>query len=122
MGVFVCLYLVCFADSRFRNTSVSALVALLGDASYCLYLFHGFVLAAFRLGLHQVSSAYPIALLPVVAGSTVVFAILVHLYVEKPLNAFLAKAYKNPGVGAHNPACSHKSVQASETFISDAPI
>jgi exopolysaccharide production protein ExoZ len=104
LGVFVCLYLVCFADSRFRNPALAAAVATLGDASYCLYLFHGFVLAAFRIGLGQISDAHPIMLLPVVVVAAVAFCVLIHLYAEKPLNAFLVKAYKNRRVGSGQPA------------------
>lgn len=90
-----CLYLVCFGDSRFRSPAVTAIVARLGDASYCLYLFHGFVLTALRPVLQHLSAPLQLALLPLVSAVVTVACVLVHLYVEKPLNARLMKAYKH---------------------------
>lgn len=99
LGIFACLYLVCFADSRFRHPALGALVARLGDASYCLYLFHGFVLTALRPPLQALSAPLQLALLPLVSALVTVVCVLVHLYVEKPLNAWLMRAYRHAVAG-----------------------
>lgn len=94
-GVFACLYLLCFADTTFRHPRMNAIVARLGDASYCLYLFHGFVLAAFKPILQRLSAGQQIALLPIVCIVVTGFCVLLHLTVEKPLNRAIVTAYKN---------------------------
>jgi exopolysaccharide production protein ExoZ len=94
-GVFTCVYLVSFADSTFRRPRANATAARLGDASYCIYLFHGFVLGASKLALVRLPAAQQLAFLPVACAAATVACLLLHLYVEKPLNRSLAAGYRN---------------------------
>jgi peptidoglycan/LPS O-acetylase OafA/YrhL len=81
-----------------RSQSCRRFVSMLGDASYCLYLFHGFFFVAlFPLLKH--AKAAPllmlVALMIVVVSSG---CVLIHLFIEKPLNRRLMHAYKHRGL------------------------
>jgi exopolysaccharide production protein ExoZ len=91
---FACLYCVCFSGTRFGSARVGAAVSLLGDSSYCLYLFHGFLFFAVKPLLAFVSGMPAALLLALVASAATVSCVLMHLYVEAPLNRLLLGAYR----------------------------
>jgi len=73
-------------------------LSLLGEASYALYLVHGFVLqlagvAAGRLHLH--GPALETAFIAVSLTVSIAAAVVVHLYVERPLTKSLRKLAKD---------------------------
>jgi len=65
-----------------RALAASALLVLLGDASYALYLVHD---DAAKAMVHRLGIAHPVALFPVMLAAICAAAILVHLWVERPL-------------------------------------
>lgn len=91
---FVCLYCVCFARTRFSSARLSSIAALLGDSSYCLYLFHGFVFFAVKPVLKYLPETPLTLLLVLLAGAASGACLLIHLCIEAPLNRALLRAYK----------------------------
>lgn len=94
IAITVSLYAVCFKDSRFRNGGVARTVALLGDSSYSLYLFHGFIMVALNAVLNKIGSFPPAVLMLAVCVAATIGCALIHLYLEKPVNRILLDAYK----------------------------
>lgn len=78
----VLLVLGCVVSEQARPLPVFKFGILLGDASYALYLTHGFVVAAFLWKF----SAAPLAIrLGAIAGLSILLAVLTHRFLEKPL-------------------------------------
>jgi peptidoglycan/LPS O-acetylase OafA/YrhL len=76
----------------------SGFLALLGDASYSLYLVHFPLISALcklvvALGLTGVLGAT--VAFPVILASCLLVAIALHLYVEKPLLAWLSQPVRD---------------------------
>jgi exopolysaccharide production protein ExoZ len=93
-GTFVCLFLVCFPNTKFRSIKLGQLMSILGDSSYCLYLFHGF----FFFGLRPVFAHMPVWSFFIVAIIIVLLVsigcVCIHLFCEKPVNLRLTNMYK----------------------------
>lgn len=69
-------------------------LALLGDASYSLYLVHGMVLSAVGQVFLRVPLAPPVSYLAcgiVGVGAAIVAGLLVHLWIEKPLFTLMSR-------------------------------
>lgn len=92
--VSLCLYVVCFATSRFRSVRLARWVAVLGDSSYVLYLFHGFVMVAMLAVLNKVIQLPPMVLIALVCVVVSVVCVLIHLFLEMPVNRFLLGKYR----------------------------
>jgi peptidoglycan/LPS O-acetylase OafA/YrhL len=86
---------VVLAEPRFSTRSrLASFFALVGDASYALYLFHPLVIifarkAYLSLGLAKVIGFWPLILADI--PTAVAFAILIHFTVEKPMSATLRR-------------------------------
>jgi peptidoglycan/LPS O-acetylase OafA/YrhL len=113
-------FVLCRRELTTVSTPLSGLL-LLGDASYALYLTHGFSLAASR---HALGLINPAMTNPAVAFSCAVVmmivciagAVVVHLYFERPMTVALQRRLKqrmDPGmrqsVSALNRAASAQS-------------
>jgi peptidoglycan/LPS O-acetylase OafA/YrhL len=67
---------------------------LLGDASYAIYLVHGFVLPPLGLvlsRLHLTSGPWPLLAILASCAASAVVGVLVHLYAEQPVTRWLAE-------------------------------
>lgn len=72
-----------------RRLSAAAFMVLLGDASYALYLFHP---TAMWLPAHIISPLKHPYIFPVLmVASCIVLAILIHLWIERPITKFLQR-------------------------------
>lgn len=89
------LYCVCFSDSTFASPRFTSLISLLGDSSYCLYLFHGFFFFALKPILKHSGAAALMISLPLIVILVTAACILIHLCLEKPVNRIMLNAYKN---------------------------
>lgn len=90
-------FLVWAALSLENQTRNSRVLSLLGDASYSLYLTHGFVSPVFvfawiTFGLNE-SVAWWIYL-PIYFCVCQVVGLLAHIYVEKPINSSIRKIFR----------------------------
>ena len=63
-------------------------VLLLGDASYCIYLFH---LPATAVIAHTLGYAHPEVFLPVSIGASILAGLAVHFWIEAPLLSALRR-------------------------------
>ncbi len=98
LTTFLCLYCVCFAEMRFTSETSRRLVSIFGDASYCLYLFHGFFFVAL-FPLMKYAKGVPLVVLVAMVVVTVSLGCAaIHLFIEKPLNRRLMHAYKHRGL------------------------
>ena len=82
-------------------SALSRLGRLLGDASYALYLSHPFVLRAVEIAAGSRAEAHPALFAVVALSAAVVFSVVVHLWVEKPLTRML-----RAGLGRLRPPAS----------------
>jgi exopolysaccharide production protein ExoZ len=78
-------------EHRWQN-QLAGLPKLLGDASYAIYLTHGFALPAVGIVMAKLHSNHPMVLvaasiLALIVSATV--GIIAHLYLERPLLRFL---------------------------------
>jgi exopolysaccharide production protein ExoZ len=90
-GVPATLLVAVFMQTEDQGSRVGRALTLLGNASYVLYLTHAFWMNVFARAIksgafHTPSGLYLAAFC--VAGAAVVFALGVHLYLEKPLLAW----------------------------------
>lgn len=92
--VLACLYCVCFSETKFQSSVATRLVSLLGDASYCLYLFHGFFFFALKPLLKSFDNAAIIGILPIIIVAVTFGCVVIHLYVEKPITKLALKLVK----------------------------
>ena len=90
---------VVLAEPAFlTRTRLARFFALLGDASYALYLFHPLAIIFARkaylvLGLEKTAGFWP--LIGVEIAMAVGLAVIVHLFVEKPISALLHERFIN---------------------------
>lgn len=99
--IFVSLYAVAFPDTRFNSLAATRVAATLGDSSYSLYLFHGFVLVAMKPVLSLLSSVPSLVQLLLVCATATVACAAVHLYAEKPVSALLMGFYRRAAPCLH---------------------
>jgi exopolysaccharide production protein ExoZ len=90
-GLPATLLVVAFVHTKHDATAAGRALTVLGDASYVLYLTHGFWMIGFAKAVksgvfHNALSLYLAAL--GVAAFAVVFSLGMHLYLEKPLLAW----------------------------------
>ncbi len=101
LTTFICLCCVCFAETKFSSQKIRRIISILGDSSYCLYLFHGFFFVAMSPIIKHAKGAYLLMLVPMIIVVVTFGCAMIHLFIEKPLNRRLMSAYKNRGlVGA----------------------
>jgi exopolysaccharide production protein ExoZ len=98
----------------------SRLMLLLGDASYSLYLTHSVAISAAaviweRLHLPAGRGVATVAFVPFALASSLIFAVIVYRYVEKPL---LIRLLASRGGVPALPA----ELLNEEVFVGDAPI
>ncbi|WP_240161021.1 acyltransferase [Burkholderia sp. Ax-1719] len=92
-GIPAVLLVAAFMRMEDRHGRLGRTLALLGNASYVLYLTHGFWMNVFAKAIksgmfhHQFSLWLAVAS---IAGLAVASAVIVHLYVEKPLLGWFA--------------------------------
>jgi exopolysaccharide production protein ExoZ len=77
------LFSVASLEAQFRPAK-DGFTVLLGDASYSIYLFQGFVLSALSQALTRIHLPFPLTLFLFVATS-VICGIVLHKTVEKPM-------------------------------------
>lgn len=86
---------------------LKALLVLLGDASYALYLSHPFSLNAVALLWARTGLQRPWLYVAVACCASLVVGVLVHLWIEKPMTRYLngrvARLMGKPGVLARKP-------------------
>jgi len=88
------------AEETVRRHSSSLLVSL-GDASYAIYLSHVLIILAFNVVVQRlkISAGFPVFLaLYLIAGGALAIAggVLVHRFIERPMNAFLKSRRSAP--------------------------
>jgi exopolysaccharide production protein ExoZ len=91
----VALYLVSDAATRFADARAQGVALVCGDASYVLYLFHGFVLVALTPLLLRPAGVPLWLAMPIVGVLAVIACVAMHLYVEKPLQRRLMGYYRS---------------------------
>ena len=87
-GLPAVLVTVSFIKMRFGRSALNRILVPMGDASYSIYLTHPTMMIGFAfLMKHHVLRAisFPIILPLVVAGISVLFGLLVHYFVERPI-------------------------------------
>jgi exopolysaccharide production protein ExoZ len=80
------------ATERWLDPYIPRWLVVIGEASYSLYLTHGFVLPVFGLvlaRLHLPTAAFGAVLIPACLVGSTVAAVFVYRYVESPITAWL---------------------------------
>jgi exopolysaccharide production protein ExoZ len=91
-GLPAVLVTLSFIKTRFESSALNRIFVPVGDASYSIYLTHPTVMILFAfLMKHQVIRpiSFPLILPLVMVGISVVFGLLVHYFVERPILSWL---------------------------------
>ena len=94
VGTFLCLFTVCFKETKFRSKKFAKIMAISGDASYCLYLFHGFFFFGLQAVFVRVPSGGIFIIMAITVAVVSIGCTLIHLLCEKPINSRLITFYK----------------------------
>lgn len=92
-------FLIVLGTALLPGTPRRGLFGYLGDASYSIYLTHGFFTLAFGMALQKVGflrAAHPDALILVCTISTILLTSVSYLLVEKPLTKWLSRPSVRP--------------------------
>ncbi|HEY3301834.1 MAG TPA: acyltransferase [Methylophilaceae bacterium] len=93
--IFSALYAVCHYQTRYRSVVTAALIAVLGDSSYAIYLFHGFIFSPLKfLVLKNEYYFGNLVTLLILIFVAILFGAVIHLALEKPLQNHLLKVYR----------------------------